>query len=118
MDLDWYAVKLKPKGLSFFSDSFYPNIKSAEETLVFVCQIESVSPNTRRILICNVLNGMIRQLAPYAAIDCFELVRHATDSESMKLSNCVKVRKMDLNAELPRRKNYVRGPAESISDAI
>lgn len=116
--LDWYAVKLNPKGLTFFSESFYPHAKSAEDVLVFVCTIESVSPNTRRILICNTLNGMIRQLAPYAAIGCFDVIRKANEDELSKLTKFVEKRKIDINTQPVRRKNYVRGPTNSVSSAI
>jgi hypothetical protein len=115
---DWYAAKLNPKGLTFFSESFYPHAKNAEDVLVFVCSIESVSPNTRRILICNTLNGMIRQLAPYAAVGCFDVVRKASNSELEQLTKCVDKRKMDINLEPPRRKSYVRTPSPSVSDAV
>lgn len=54
---------------------------------------------------------MVRQLAPYAAQGCFDLVRKATKKEADALTKCVVDRKMDINAEPKRRKNYVRGPA-------
>jgi len=115
---DWYAAKIKPKGLTFFSESFYPHAKNAEDVLLFVCSIESVSPNTRRILICNTMNGMIRQLAPYAAIDCFDIVRKANDSELSQLTICVEKRKVDINAPEVRRRNYVRPPNNSVSESL
>lgn len=119
MDLDWYAVKLKPKGLSFFSESFYiGNAEKAEDVLVFICSLKSVSDNTARILICNEMNGMIRQLAPYAAVDCFNLIRKATKEETVKLDNFVTKRKLDINAPLPRRKTYVRNPTSTVSEAV
>ncbi len=107
---DWYIVKLKPKGLTFFSDSFYPDARPrAKDVLVYVTQVESNGPNTSRILLCNKPGGMVRQLAPYAAEGCFDLVRKASKKESEELSKGVQDRKMDINAEPKRRKKYVRG---------
>jgi hypothetical protein len=116
---DWYVVKLKPKGLTFFSDSFYPAKRPrAGDVLVYVREINSFGPNTSRIQICNKPGGMVRQLAPYAAEGCFDLVRKATKKEAEALTKSVSDRKMDINAETKRRKNYVRGPAGQVSNTV
>ena len=112
MSYDLYVVRLLPIGITFFSDSFYPAARPrAKDILVYVRQVTSTGPNTARIQICNEPGGMVRQLAPYAAQGCFDLVRKATKKEADALTKCVVDRKMDINAEPKRRKNYVRGPA-------
>lgn len=109
---DWYVVRLKPKGLTFFSDAFYPAARpKAKDILVYATEVMSSGPNTARVLICNEPGGMVRQLAPYAAVGCFDLVRKASKKETDALEKCVTDRKMDINAEPKRRKNYVRGPS-------
>lgn len=109
---DWYVAKVLPKGLTFFSDSFYPDPRiRAKDVLVYVRQLSTDSPNTARIQLCNKPGGMVRQLAPYAAAGCFDIVRKASRKESQELSLGVIERKLDITVDPPRRKNYVRGPA-------
>ena len=116
---EWYVVRLNPKGLTFFSDSFYPEKRvRAGDVLVYIREINSFGPNTSRIQICNKPGGMVRQLAPYAARGCFDLVRKATKKEAEALTKSVSDRKMDINAEVKRRKNYVRGPANHTTNTV
>lgn len=112
---DWYVVRLRPKGLTFFSDSFYPAPRArAKDVLVYVREVMSTGPNTSRIQICNKPGGMVRQLAPYAAEGCFDLVRKATKKEADELSKAVLDRKMDINAPAKRRKQYAKASNDGI----
>ena len=94
---DWYVVRLKAKGLTFFSESFYPEARpKAKDVLVYVREVAPNGPNTKRVQICNKPGGMVRQLASYAVNGCFDVVRQATKKESSALTQGVVARKMDV----------------------
>ena len=94
---DWYVVRLKSKGLTFFSDSFYPEPRpKAKDVLVYAREVYPNGPNTKRVQICNKPGGMVRQLAAYAADGCFDVIRKATKKEALALTDGVISRKMDV----------------------
>ena len=94
---EWFIAKVNPRGLTFFSDAFYPAPrKRAKDVLVFIRTLDKgVNPAAAKVQIANEPGGMIRQLTANMAAGAFEIVRPASRKEIADLEAGARERKME-----------------------